>query len=192
VRFFAVLVACSGVLACAPKNVYSVWLIPSGAQYDSLHAVICGLSARYPSHCFMPHVTVVGDVQATLEDIAHRVAQLARRTHALDARLTTIEWTRDNYYRSFYVLIDETPEFTKLYDDTCAVIGKCQTRPYHMSLMYTSTLSDMVKARIRDSLSAAGRGQIIGGRVRLTRLVVCSTAGLPPEQWTCPKEVRLE
>ena len=140
----------------------------------------------------MPHVTVVGDVPGTLEDIAHRAEQLARRTHALDARLTTIEWTRDNYYRSFYALINETPEFTKLYDDTCAVIGTCQTRPYHMSLMYTTKLSDTVKVGIRDSLYAANGAPLVGAQVRLTRLVVCSTAGLPPEQWTCPKEVRLE
>ena len=139
----------------------------------------------------MPHVTVVGDLPGTLEDIAHRAEQLALRTHAVDARLTTIEWTRDNYYRSFYVRIDETPQFTKLYEDTCAVLGKCQTRPYHMSLMYTNKLPDTVKARLRDSLYAAAGAPIVGAQVKLTRMVVCSTAGLPPERWTCPKEVRL-
>jgi hypothetical protein len=140
----------------------------------------------------MPHVTVVGDVPGTLEDIAYRTEKLARRSHALDARLTTIQWTRGNYSRSFYVLIDETPEFTRLYDDTCAVIGKCQTRPYHMSLMYTSKLSDTVKAGIRDSLYTAGVMQTVGAQVRFNRLVVCVTAGLSPEQWSCPKEMRLE
>jgi hypothetical protein len=140
----------------------------------------------------MPHATVVGDLSGTLEDITHRAEELALRTHALDARLTTIEWTHDNYYRSFYALIDETPQFTKLYQDTCAVLGKCQTRPYHMSLMYTSKLSDPVKAGIRDSLYAVGGAPMVGAHVRLTRLVVCATAGLPPEQWTCPREVRLE
>jgi hypothetical protein len=137
-------------------------------------------------------VTVVGDVQGTLKDIAHRAEQLARHTHALDARLTTIEWTRDNYYRSFYLLIDETPEFTKLYEDTCALIGTCQSRPYHMSIMYTDKLSDSARAAIRDSLYARRGTKTFGSTVRLTRLLVCFTSGLPPEQWTCPKEIRLE
>jgi hypothetical protein len=191
-RSIAALVACWGVLACGPNKVYSVWLVPSGAQYDSLRSLVCGLAARYPSHCFMPHVTVVGDVQGTLDDITHRAEKLAQRTGLLDARLTSIGWTPGNYFRSFYVLIDETAGFSKLYVDTCAVIGKCQTRPYHMSIMYTDTLSDSARAAIRDSLYAGRGSRTFGSTVRLTRLLVCSTSGLPPEKWTCPKEIKLE
>jgi hypothetical protein len=190
-RSIAGLVACWGVLACGPAKVYSVWLAPSGAQYDSLRSVVCELAARYPSHCFMPHVTVVGDVPGTLDDLARRAKDLARRTGVLDARLTSMEWTRD-YYRSFIVLIDETAGFSKLYDDTCAVIGKCQTRPYHMSIMYTDKLGDSARAVIRDSLYAGRGARTFGRTVRLTRLLVCFTSGLPPEEWRCPKEIKLE
>jgi len=137
-------------------------------------------------------VTVVGDVQGTLDDIAQRAEKLAQRTGPLDAWLTSIEWKRGEYYRSFYVLIDETPGLSKLYEDTCAVIGKCQTRPYHMSIMYTDTLSDSARAAIRDSLYRRRGGKSLGSTVRLTRLLVCSTSGLPPEKWTCPKEIKLE
>jgi hypothetical protein len=139
----------------------------------------------------MPHVTVVGDVPGTLDDIAHRANDLARRTGVLEARLTSIEWTRD-YYRSFIVLIDETAGFSKLYEDTCVVIGKCQTRPYHMSIMYTDKLGDSARAVIRDSLYAGRGARTFGRTVRLTRLLVCLTYGLPPEEWRCPKEIKLE
>ena len=42
------------------------------------------------------------------------------------------------------------------------------------------------------ALYATGAMPIVGAQLRLTRLVVCSTAGLPPEQWTCPRELRLQ
>ena len=182
---------CWGVLACGPTKVYSVWLAPSGAEYDSLRSVVCGLAARYPSHCFFPHVTVVGDVPGTLDDVARRANDVARRTGVLEARLTSIEWTRD-YYRSFIVLIAETAGFSRLYEDTCAVIGKCQTRPYHMSIMYTDKLSDSARSAIRASLYARRGAGTFGRTVRLTRLLVCFTSGLPPEEWTCPKESKLK
>jgi len=187
------LMVCWAMLSCrGHPDIYSIWLVPSGAQYDSLRSLVCELAVRYPSHCFMPHVTVVGDVEGTLNDIAQRAETLAQRTGALDARLTSIAWTRGEYYRSFYMLIDETPGFSKLYEDTCAVIGKCQTRPYHMSIMYTDELSDSARAAIRDSLYARRGARNFGTTVRLTRLLVCRTSGLPPEKWTCPEEIQLE
>jgi len=187
------LMVCWGMLSCrGHPDIYSIWLVPSGAQYDSLRSLVCELAVRYPSHCFMPHVTVVGDVQGTPGDIAKRAAKLGQRTGVLEARLTSIEWTRGDYYRSFYVRVDETAAFSKLYEDTCAVIGKCQTRPYHMSIMYTDTLSDSARAAIRDSLYRRRGGKSLGSTVRLTRLLVCFTSGLPPEKWTCPEEIQLE
>jgi hypothetical protein len=114
----------------------------------------------------MPHVTVVGDVHGTLDTITHRAEQLARRTGALEARLTSIQWKRGSYSRSFYVLIDGTAGFSKLYEDTCAIIGKCQTRPYHMSIMYTNKLSDSAKAAIRDSLYARPGAKGFGSTVK--------------------------
>jgi len=140
----------------------------------------------------MPHVTVVGDVPGTLEDITQRAEKLAQHTSALDARLMSIQWIPGNYFRSFVVLIDETAGFSKLFDDTCAIIRKCQTRPYHMSIMYTDKLSDSAKVAIRDSLYQRRGGKSFGTTVRLTRMLVCFTTGLPPEQWTCPKEIKLE
>ena len=113
--FIAVLLSCSGILAWGPQKVYSVWLLPSGAQYDSLHALICGLSARYPSPCFMPHVTVVGDVPGTLEDIAYRTEKLARRTR-LTVRQAPRQPRRATRYgdpaascRSFHFVTSCTP-----------------------------------------------------------------------------------
>jgi hypothetical protein len=140
----------------------------------------------------MPHVTVVGDVPGTLEDVTQRAERLAQRTGVVEAHLTSIQWTPGNYFRSFVVLIDETAGFSRLYQDTCAIIGKCQTRPYHMSLMYVDKLSDSAKTVIRDSLYARRGAKSFGGTVRLTRMLVCLTTGFPPEKWTCPKEIGLE
>lgn len=198
VRSIFALTACIAIVAGPGRSdtdfqstQFSIWLVPSGTQYDSLRGMVCELAARYPSHCFMPHVTAVGDVSGTLDDIAQRAARLAQRTGLVEARLTSIGWTPGDYFRSFYVLIDETAQFSKLYEDTCAVIGKCQTRPYHMSIMYTDALSDSAKIAIRDSLLAWRGGKGFGATVRLTRLLVCFTTGLPPEEWTCPRAYEL-
>jgi hypothetical protein len=61
-----------------------------------------------------------------------------------------------------------------------------------MSIMYTDKLSDSAKAAIRDSLYARRSAKTLGATVRLTRLLVCFTSGIPPEEWNCPKEIKLE
>lgn len=198
-RFLLPLLVATATIACGERpgrepaeEEYSLWLVPSGAQYDSLHQLMCELAARYPSHCFVPHVTVVGEVKGSLEEATRRARALARRTGPLEARLTTIAWAPDEYYRAFYLVVEETPAFTKLYEDTCEIAGKCHRRPYHLSLLYTDKLSDQEKVAIRDSLYAARGGPAFGMPIRITRLLMCSTSGLPPEQWTCPAEIRLE
>lgn len=170
---------------------YSLWLVPSGAQYDSLQRVSCDLARRYAAHCSMPHMTVVGDVVGSLEDVGRRAHALALRTRPLMVDLTTIGWVPGVFFRSFYVLVNETAEVSALYDATCATVGKCQTRPFHMSLMYTDRLSDSARAVIRDSLYAGGDRTSLAIRVRLDRLMVCSSAGRPPEEWACPIAIEL-
>jgi len=174
-----------------PAEQYSLWLEPSGAADDSVRRVVCELAQRYPSHCFNPHMTVVGDVAGSLDDITRRAKLLATRTPALEATLTTVGWHAGDFFRSFYVLIEETPPLSKLYRDTCEIVGRCQTRPFHMSLMYTDQLSDSARAAIRDSLYAIRGGSGFGTTLRLDRLTVCASAGLPPERWTCPVSIDL-
>jgi len=176
--------------APAPTQ-YSLWLVPSGAQYDSLRQLSCDLAQRYAAHCSMPHVTVVGDVLGNLDDVSRRAHALALRTRAMTVELTTISWVPGVFFRSFIVLVTETSEVSALYDATCETVGKCQTRPFHMSLMYTDNLTDSAKAAVRDSVySVIGRKQL-GMTIRLDRLLVCSSAGLPPEKWTCPVSIEL-
>lgn len=140
----------------------------------------------------MPHVTAVGELNGSLGDITRVTKKLAHRTGPLETTLTRIEWAPNDYYRSFYALVNETKAFSKLYDDTCEIMAKCPTRPYHLSIMYTDKLRDSDKIALRDSIYAKRGGSGFMMKLQLTRLRICSTSDLPPEKWTCPIEIRLD
>ena len=139
----------------------------------------------------MPHVTVLAELRGSLTDVTSIAGKLAARTGPLQTTLTTIEWTPGEYYRSFFALVAETEALAKLHRDTCEIAGECPRRPYHLSLMYTDRLSNAERAAIRDSIYQQRGGQGFGMELLLTRLQVCSSSGLPPEEWTCPVAIAL-
>ncbi len=175
-----------------PVREYSLWLSPSGEEFTYTKRLICTLDGVYESHCFDPHVTVVGELKGTLTEITQVAARLAKETHPLEARFAGVDWT-DDYWKSFYLHINDTGIFHKLYDDTCRITGKCHPWPYHMSLMYTDKLSveqkkDLVGALMKGDFQF--RNFIQSASIRLDRLRIC-TSGDVPEDWVCPVEIQL-
>ena len=171
---------------------YYVWLAPSGAEYEKLHALVCDLAKKYQSPCFLPHMTVVGPVQGSLAEVTRQTKKLADQTQSLQAQLSVIEWTiPDDLYRSFIVLIEPTNALQRLYQATANVFGKNNKPPYHISLMYTK-LPLAEREKIRDEIYRGKKATDFNETILLDRLQICFTTNLPPSEWKCPAEIPLK
>lgn len=169
----------------ASAQEYSIWLSSSSSEFKEVSTKTEGLCKIFGTPCFAPHVTVVPDLKGTLKEITVIAKSLAKQTRPLQANFTGIEWTPDNFWRSFYLKAEDTPEFHRLYDDTCAIAGKCQTWPYHMSLMYVKP-QEVDREILRKALTGRFPKTLV-----LDLLQVC-TSGNMPEKWTCPVAIKLK
>ncbi len=168
---------------------YSIWLVPSGSQRTQAAAVIDALAAYYRTPRFDPHVTVLGDIKGTLQDVEKVALELARRTkRPIEVGVRRISWDTGDYWRSFYLEFGSSRALDKLYKDTCEVAGRCHKLPYHMSLMYTNDLSEQEKRAAAANLFS--QFDLLDSMV-LDHLRIC-TSGDVPEKWTCLVDIKLQ
>ena len=114
---------CAALVAVAPVGAdevvrqYSLWLVPSGYQFERLQALVWDLAKEHGSPRYVPHVTAVGELSGTLTQIGRQAQELADHTHPLEAVMTTVAWSKDDYWMSFYMPILPTPPFHRFYDE---------------------------------------------------------------------------
>ncbi len=76
---------------------YSLWIVPSGNAYDMLVDLISQLSERYSTPCFEPHITLLGDLPLSEEDMLFKTCYLANLIRPFKIRLTAV-----NYFDEFF------------------------------------------------------------------------------------------
>ena len=57
---------------------YSIWLMPEGKHYRLLNNTIYEFSKKYSTPSFLPHVTLLGDVEGNESDISNKTTLLAQ------------------------------------------------------------------------------------------------------------------
>jgi len=81
---------------------HSLWLIPSGETYDKLDEIIRGLSKKFNSHYFPPHVTLLGKITLPEERLISRTQALSYLLSPFQISLENIDYSED-YFRSIYI-----------------------------------------------------------------------------------------
>ena len=72
-----------------PKRIpkaYSIWLIPNGEKYILLKSTIIELSHIFNGIKFIPHVTVVSNLDYSEEFLSKRVENLEKKIEKLDSK----------------------------------------------------------------------------------------------------------
>lgn len=126
---------------------YSLWLIPAGETYNKLSILIKTLSEEYKSPLFEPHVTLLGEILLSEEDMIQRSKQLVFGQKSFSITLQTVDY-EDYYFRALFMRAEKSESLLALHNRTKKIF-EMQAIPYmpHLSLLY-GNLTQSVKEQI--------------------------------------------
>ena len=124
---------------------YSIWLIPNGENYILLKNTIIELSHIFKGIEFLPHVTVISNLDYSEKFLSKRVENIAKKVKPFSIEFYTINYL-DEFFQSFFISV-------KINDDLAYVrkIAKSYfpklTEKYspHLSLAYGNIESKIKK-----------------------------------------------
>lgn len=116
---------------------YAIWLLPQGEVFKELSALIKKLSIEYGSPNFKPHVTLIGGIASSQNEIVEKTRRLASFIKQFDILVDGIGYS-DYYFRTLFLGIKQAGDIMKAYEITKDVLNLQNTGKYmpHLSLMY--------------------------------------------------------
>lgn len=134
---------------------YCLWLMPTGEAYDKFSSLIKRLAKEYNASVFEPHVTLIGDLMGSENDVLKEVEQLVLGQRSFPITLRLIDY-QDFYFRTLFVKADRTKPLQTLHDQACEIFEMKEPNYMpHLSLLY-GDFSPKVKEKI---IEAIGRDQ---------------------------------
>jgi hypothetical protein len=156
--------------------IHSIWLMPNEADGVLLSGIVSGLSQRFGSPLFTPHLTVRGDSDRPLAELAAAIIQAASEVPAFAEAVSGIE-TSEAFFRSFYARFSIAPPLAALKQMLDGQASEAFMP--HVSLLYGAVAAGP-KAE-----AAAEISKLLTGRpIRFDRLcVVTSGQDVAIDQW---------
>lgn len=130
---------------------HSLWLMPEGEVYDKLSQLIKRLAEEYNAPLFKPHVTLLGEVMQSDEDVIKRAQELASGQKPFPITLRTVDY-QDFYFRTLFVTVEETEPLLSLHNRAREIFEMQVIPPYmpHLSLLYGNFPQAIKKKIIKD------------------------------------------
>lgn len=163
----------------------SLWLLLPREAHARFQALIARLSARLGTPTFEPHITLLGGIGGTEEDLRQRTAALARELAPFEARL--LEATGlDEYYRCLFVEVALSRALAAAREAAGRRFDRLLGAGFypHLSLVY-GDLEEGEKEKILDEI-----GRYFDETVRIEELALYETS-VPPPAWRCVARARL-
>ncbi len=115
----------------------SLWLMPTGELTTRINATIQRLAHTYASPLFPAHLTLVGPIAQSADEINQKARQLAQAQPAFTVTLDSIDY-QDFYYRALFIKAQKVPALLDLYASTTSLFGLTSDTEYmpHISLLY--------------------------------------------------------
>ena len=151
---------------------YALWLLPDAATSEAFGKVITRLSERYQAPRFTPHVTLLGWITGSEQQLIQTTAELAQRLRVL--HLHGIGFGGEQYYfRCFYLKLQASPELLQAHEQASAAFNAGHSSDYmpHLSLVYGQGLVTD-KATLRQELAADLPAQFSVDRLQLVHIRV--------------------
>ncbi|EFJ50788.1 hypothetical protein VOLCADRAFT_120612 [Volvox carteri f. nagariensis] len=129
------------------KEYYSLWAMPKGKLGDQLRSEIAHLAQRYGGPAFPPHVTVLGDIEKSREEVQALAKELAAQVKKY--RINFVEVTQGTFfYQNVFMLVAKDDGTMAAAAAARSVYGMT-TPPYmpHLSLLYAD-MDDAEKAKV--------------------------------------------
>lgn len=156
--------------------IHSIWLMPSDEDGVLLAGIVSGLSQRFGTPLFTPHLTVRGDTDMPLPALAAAIAAAAREVAAFSETVAGIE-TSETFFRSFYARFAIAPPLA-------ALKQQLDGQATEIFMPHVSLLYGPVAAGPKAEAAAEVTASLAGRSIRFDRLcVVTSGQDVPIDQW---------
>jgi 2'-5' RNA ligase len=135
----------------------SLWLRLDLVLEARVSRLIRELAERLGTPVFEPHVTLLGGLTGSSDEILERAGRLAAETPAFSIRLGALGG-QDEYFRCLYLEVEKTPELLDLHRRALGSFEARETGPFfpHVSLVY-GDLSRAEKDRLEATLETPKR-----------------------------------
>jgi 2'-5' RNA ligase len=135
---------------------YSLWLMPSGEIRDKFSSLIRRLALEYGAPMFEPHVTLLGGITLSEEDVLRKTEKLVSGQSDFKVTLQVVD-CQNYYFRALFVKAEKTPLLQVLYDRAREIFGVQDIPDYlpHLSLVY----GDFLQAIKEQMIQGVGRSQ---------------------------------
>lgn len=131
---------------------YSIWLIPTDEIYQKLAEIISQLSDKYSAPNFEPHLTLIGDLRGSEEEIISKTSKLADLLKPFEIKLKKADYL-DEYFRCLFIRAEKTRELIQASDVAREIFNRKSDPDYmpHLSLMY-GDINPEIKEKILANL----------------------------------------
>ena len=164
---------------------YSIWLMPTGDVYNKLNTLISQLSKKYNAPYFEPHITLIGEVLGSEDEVISKTTRLASVVHPYRIELVQVGYL-NKYFRCLFLRAKETGEVMRANQEARKIFNRETDPKYmpHLSLMY-GDFPPKTKEEI-----IAGIGREISASFDINSIHLFSTNG-EPKDWYRVKEFHL-
>lgn len=116
----------------------SLWLVPEQdtAAYQTLSQLIADIGRVFSSPVFEPHVTLLGGMEGTREDILRKSKKLSAMLNPYDVHLAETG-SNGTYFQAFFVRVRQTQPVMKANKSARAAFGFVGPKYFpHLSFAY--------------------------------------------------------
>lgn len=131
-------------------DVFSIWILPEGEVYDTLHSAIRQLSKPYGTPEFEPHITIIGTLTGRRRQITEKTARLAAMMEPFDVTLKDVDRLNE-YFRCLFIRVEKTAAIMDANMKARSIFDQSRSADYmpHLSLMYGDIDTTVKKAIIK-------------------------------------------
>ena len=135
-----------------PKRIpkaYSIWLIPNGEKYILLKSIIIELSHIFKGIKFLPHVTVVSNLDYSEKFLSKKIESIAKKVEPFNIEFNSIDYL-DELFQSFFISVKINNDLAYIRKVAKSFFPK-MTGKYnpHLSLAYGN-----IESKIKNSLKS--------------------------------------
>jgi len=164
---------------------YSLWLVPDGEVQASMARTIAELAEQHGGPIFSPHITLLGGLQGTEDEILRLASRIVEQIPPLDVEFEGLG-AEDVYFRSLYLVARPTLRLVAANQIARRLSCVDPAEPFrpHLSLIYGMYRAETKRAIV----------QSLGGHLpsdcHIARLEVWRT-DQPVERWELTRQMRL-
>ena len=162
-----------------PDPYFNIFLIPCGMVYERLATTIADLSKAYHAPNFVPHVTLLGNLYGSEDEITLQALSVARQLKPFNIQLTHPDY-EEGYSRCLFLRVRKTPAILKAHALAKRAFYQHEIPLYmpHLSLLY-GFFPVEVKEQIIAGLTANLKMMF-----KVTTLNVMRIEDKNPENWS--------